>query len=228
MEHLGYYSPTMNSYMVSLKYDFEEFQSKHWLYRSTFADISVDVLVISHIDSKLKLFIIKLLEVVKWILQESKDYKSKHPNTKLMANDLITPKAACLYLNSMYYNNTLNLTHCISSFNRHLSQNIWSFYTLHLLMDVHDMNSLQDSTPNQYFIEFLLMRTLMPNVYKLFLNITIQYVRLHFSNGPSSSFMEFEKDIDDIFGEIIFIYHSLQLEMIHPPFVRRVGYSDQL
>ncbi len=29
MKHLGYFSPTMNSYMVSLKYDFEEFRSKH-------------------------------------------------------------------------------------------------------------------------------------------------------------------------------------------------------
>ncbi len=29
MKHMGHFSPTMNSYMVSLKYDFEEFQSKH-------------------------------------------------------------------------------------------------------------------------------------------------------------------------------------------------------
>ncbi len=119
-----------------------------------------------------------------------------------MAIDLITPKAACAYLNSMYYNNTLNTTHCISCFNQHLSQKICSFYTLHLLMDVHDMNSLQDNTPNEYFIQFTFMRTIMPNVYKLFLNITIQHVRLHFKNGLYSSFMEFEKDIDDIFVEI--------------------------
>ncbi len=46
------------------------------------------------------------------------------------------------------------------------------------------------------------LHILMPNVYKLFLNITIQHVRLRFNNGLSSSFMEFEQDIDDIFGEI--------------------------
>ncbi len=28
MKHMGYFSPTMNSYMVSLKYNFEEFRSK--------------------------------------------------------------------------------------------------------------------------------------------------------------------------------------------------------
>ncbi len=42
----------------------------------------------------------------------------------------------------------------------------------------------------------------MHNVYKLFLNITIQHVQLQFNNGLSSSFIEFEQDIDDIFGEI--------------------------
>ncbi len=31
MKHMGYFRPTMNSYMLSLKYDFEEFRSKHWL-----------------------------------------------------------------------------------------------------------------------------------------------------------------------------------------------------
>ncbi len=85
IKHFGYYSPAMNSYMVSLKYDFEEFRSKHWLYTSTFADISVDIPVISHIDSKLKLLMIKLLGVVKCILRKSKDSKSKYPNTKLMS-----------------------------------------------------------------------------------------------------------------------------------------------
>ncbi len=41
IKHMGYFSQTMNSYMVSLKYDFEEFRSKHWLYMNTFTDISV-------------------------------------------------------------------------------------------------------------------------------------------------------------------------------------------
>ncbi len=46
MKHMGYFSPTMNSYMVSLKYDFEEFRSKHWLYTDTFTDISNEITVI--------------------------------------------------------------------------------------------------------------------------------------------------------------------------------------
>ncbi len=102
----------------------------------------------------------------------------------------------------MYYNNTLNNTHCISCFKDHMTKNVWSFYTLYLLIDLHDMNSLQDNTPNEFFIQFPIMRALMLNIYKIFLIITIQHVRLQFNNGLSSSFMGFEKDIDDIFGEI--------------------------
>ncbi len=46
------------------------------------------------------------------------------------------------------------------------------------------------------------LRYIMPNIYKLFLNITIQHVRHHFNNSLCSTFLEFEQDIDDIFGEI--------------------------
>ncbi len=46
MKHMGYFSHTMNSYMVSLKYDFEEFRSKHCLYTDNFTDISNEIPII--------------------------------------------------------------------------------------------------------------------------------------------------------------------------------------
>ncbi len=54
MKHLGLFRPTMNNYMVSLKYDFEEFRSKHWLYTDIFANISADIPVIPPLESKLQ------------------------------------------------------------------------------------------------------------------------------------------------------------------------------
>ncbi len=119
-----------------------------------------------------------------------------------MIQELISSKAACMYINSMYYNNTLNHSHCISSFNKHLSGNIWSFYTLHLLMDVNDIPYLRDRTPSQYMIDYPSMRNLMPGVYEMSLNITIQHVCLRFYNDLSSTFVEFETDIEYILGEI--------------------------
>ncbi len=79
MRHLGYYSPTMKCYIVSLKYDFEEFRPNHWLYKDMFADISVDILLISGLDSKLNILMIKLMRIVKLILNESKNTKSNIP-----------------------------------------------------------------------------------------------------------------------------------------------------
>ncbi len=43
---------------------------------------------------------------------------------------------------------------------------------------------------------------MMPNVYKLFLNITIQHIYHRFNHCLRSTFFEFEQDIDEIFDEI--------------------------
>ncbi len=145
---------------------------------------------------------ISLMEVVKWLQRESKNSITKYTATKTMIKELITYKAACIYLNSVYYNNTLNQDHCASTFIRHLCRNVRSFYTLHLHMDVNDIPYLKDRTPSQYVINYPSLRNLMPGVYKLSLNITIQHVHLRFNNSLSSTFAEFETDIDDIFDEM--------------------------
>ncbi len=76
---MGYFSHTMNSYMVSLKYDFEEFRSKHWLYTDTSADISNETPVISNVDPELNFYMSKLLIRVWWIIKESKNPYTDFP-----------------------------------------------------------------------------------------------------------------------------------------------------
>ncbi len=115
MKHMRYFNPTMNSYMVSLKYDFEEFQSKNWLYSDTSADISNETPVISKVDPALKLYMSKMLVRVRWIIKESKNSCTGFPQTKSLVNHLIKPKNACLNLYTMYYNNTLNIQRTIST-----------------------------------------------------------------------------------------------------------------
>ncbi len=61
MKHMGYFSPTVDSYMVSLKYDFVEFWFKHCLYTDTSADISNETPVISNDDPELNFYMTKLL-----------------------------------------------------------------------------------------------------------------------------------------------------------------------
>ncbi len=67
-------------------------------------------------------------------------------------------------------------------------------------MDFYNTQSLL--TNKQFYMDESVLRYTMPNVYKLFLNITIEHVRHRFNNGLHSTFLEFEQDIDDMFGEI--------------------------
>ncbi len=92
----------------------------------------------------------KLLVVVKRIIRESKNQENKFPQTKIMVNDLIRTKDACLYLNTMYYNNSINVHDCVKTFKYHLQNDTWSYYTLHLLMDVYDIQSVADH--NKYYL----------------------------------------------------------------------------
>ncbi len=138
----------------------------------------------------------KMLGIVKWIIRESKNAHNDFPITKSIVNDLISPKDACLYLDTMYYNHTLNIHGCVKTFKHQLQNNTWSYYTLHLLMDVYDIQSLVDH--NKYYMNESVLNFLMLNVYRLFLDITIQHVH----HGLRSTFFEFERDIDEIFEEI--------------------------
>ncbi len=65
-----------------------------------------------------------------------------------------------------------------------------------LLMDVYDIQSLVHH--NKYYMNESVLNFLMSNVYWLFLNVTIQHFHYRFNNSLSSTFLEFELDIDDI------------------------------
>ncbi len=143
MKHMGYFSPTMNSYMVSLKYDFEEFMFKHWLYTDTSADISNETPVISNVDPELNFYMSKLLIRIRWIMKKSKN--TEFPQTKSSVNYHIKPTDSYLYLDRMYYNKTMNIDGCVRTFKHQFQNDTWSYYTLHLFMDVYDIQSLAEN-----------------------------------------------------------------------------------
>ncbi len=219
MKHMGYFSPTMNSYMVSLKYDFEEFRAKHWLYMATSVINTNKLPVVPAPRDRLHQHMIKLLDKAKWIMQESINPKNTYPVTKTVVHTLISAKDACLYINNMYYNNSLNINGCANTFQDHLTKGIWSYYNLHLVMDVYDINSVINHKENymtdsvlqnmmlskllsnitihllmdfyntqsllshkRFYMDESVLRYTMPNVYKLFLNITIEHVCHRFNN----------------------------------------------
>ncbi len=67
-------------------------------------------------------------------------------------------------------------------------------------MDVYDIQSLAEN--NKHYMNESVLDYRMPNVYRVFLNITIQHVCHRFNHGLRSTFLEFERNIDEIFNEI--------------------------
>ncbi len=65
---------------------------------------------------------------------------------------------------------------------------------------------------------------MMPNVYRLFSNITIQYVHHRFNHGLCSTFLEFERDIDEIFNEINAYIPQFTTKSDMPTKLEKVGY----
>ncbi len=86
-------------------------------------------------------------------------------------------------------------------------------------MDVYDIQSLAEN--KKHYMNESVWDYMMPNIYRLFLNITIQHVCHHFKHCLRSTFFEFEHDIDEIFDEInAFIPQFTK----RPPIVKNVGY----
>ncbi len=67
-------------------------------------------------------------------------------------------------------------------------------------MDVYDIQSLAEN--NKHYMNESVLDYMMPNVYRLFLNITIQHVSHRFNYGLRSTFLEFKQGIVEIFNEI--------------------------
>ncbi len=94
----------------------------------------------------------------------------------------------------------MNIHGCVRTFKHQLQNDTWSYYTLHLLMDVYDIQSLAEN--NKHYMNESVLDYMMYNVYRLFLTITIQHDRHHFNHGLRSTFLEFERYLDEIFNEI--------------------------
>ncbi len=94
----------------------------------------------------------------------------------------------------------MNIHGCVRTFKHQLQNDTWSYYTLHLLFDVYDIQSLAEN--NKHYMNESVLDYMMPIVYRLFLNITIQDVPHRFNHGLRSTFLEFERDTDEIFNEI--------------------------
>ncbi len=108
----------------------------------------------------------------------------------------------------MYYNKYFNMSFCLDTFKSHVHNDQWSYYTLQIIMNIYDVlgnylekiDELKTAIPN--ISDKNRLRIMLPNVYRLFLNITVQMIKEQFHYDQSVSSMEFEHEIDAILTEV--------------------------
>ncbi len=68
----------------------------------------------------------------------------------------MTPLAACRFINTIYYNKQLNMSFCLDTFQSHVHNDKWYYYTLQIIMNMYDilgnefenMDELNKAIPN--------------------------------------------------------------------------------
>ncbi len=106
MKHIDYFSPTMNTYMISLKYDFDELKSKQLLYTACFTDSANNIQYFNDINSDLHNQMGKI--IVRQIFIQSNILRTIYTDDyRKYASQILTPREACHYLQHMYYNGML-------------------------------------------------------------------------------------------------------------------------
>ncbi len=97
----------------------------------------------------------------------------------------------------MYYNKHLNVLFCLDTFKSHVRNDQWSYYTLQIIMNIYDVlgndlekiDKLKMAIPN--ISDKNRLRIMLPKVYRLFLNITVQMIKQQFHYDQSVSSSEF-------------------------------------
>ncbi len=77
-----------------------------------------------------------MLQAAIWIILNNDTGDNKL--AKELAVTFITSTLACDYLNTMYYNNHLNISFYLHTFDNNINNNTWSFYSLHFIMNIYD------------------------------------------------------------------------------------------
>ena len=211
--HKGFLNPQLKSYLVSLKYNFEELRKHDWIHDSL-AMTSIDKIPVINIPrGDMSAHFYKMLSIAKfftWLRTSPANSSVVYPDLEPYLNSFIDVESACTHVNSMYYDGTMDMKACIKTFNYHYDHNIWSYFTLHLIKDVLDIGSkelLLEKGHSNFLNKHVYMSrytpyTYKPVVYKLFLNVTIQYMNIRFSRTTHNSTIEFEREIDYVLDEV--------------------------
>ncbi len=109
----------------------------------------------------------------------------------------------------MYYKNELDLLKCKKTFKYHFDNNIWSYFTVKIMLNLLDIVSQEELRApgasallnHHRFLQRKQNTPYKPDIFKMHLNITIQYINIRFAEYIRISSTKFEKEIDFILNE---------------------------
>ncbi len=109
----------------------------------------------------------------------------------------------------MYYKNELDLAKCRKTFKYHFDNNIWSYFTVKIMLNLLDIVSQEEVRGNgnsallnhHRFLQRKHINAYKPDIFKMHLNITIQYIKIRFAEYIRLSSAKFGKEIDFILSE---------------------------
>ncbi len=89
----------------------------------------------------------------------------------------------------MYYKNELDVQKCKNTFKYHFNNNIWSYFTIKIMLDLLDVVSHKElrgkgksTLLNQHrYLKRKQITPYKPEIFKMHLNITIQYINIRFA-----------------------------------------------
>ena len=209
----GYLCPTQKSYLVSLKYDFTTLQSHNWIHKTVQEPVLNAVPRYALPRGSMATNIFKLFAVAKWFVwldSSTANLTVVYPHFTDIISELITLRAACKEVQALYFHGNFDFLMCIRTFQYHFDHNIWSYYTLHLLLDIVDIGKREIMLPkgSSRFCEkspFMCSDKAyqyVPDIYRIFMNITLQYKNIRFYRGVQENSIAFEKEIGYVLDEI--------------------------
>jgi hypothetical protein len=202
LKHIGYYNPTMKNYLVTLKYDFNELRSYTWL-SGLFDPLSQAQPTVTTSAPNMYAYLKRFMGIIDW-------FKREDLNQHLVHNS-ISIKTTCDYINSMYYNDTLNMHLCSADFKSHRKNNVFSYYTLKSVLDLADHIETEQMGANLGRRSSMLyihnlgnfnLSHFRPFAEQMLVNVTLQYMQIRFAQGLHSDAKVFQAELDTLLTEV--------------------------
>ncbi len=113
-------------------------KSVDWVHESVKQTKGVSVPTIHVPHDQLEAHLFKLLGVAKWFCWLKINTANQTVLYPELEHYMASMKTTCAHLNVMYCKNELDVTKCVKTFKYHFNNNIWSYFTVKIMLDLLD------------------------------------------------------------------------------------------